>query len=157
MSYRSASQSQTSQLTWCSMEKVAELRKSAEKMSQLIRRPSQESITSDSSPIPPFKPIPKITLQRSSSLPRIEVERPSTPAPAPAGLVTSKPQQHDYSLGQNIPPNAKKLRVRSFLWVKPSVAGLDTSIYSQVHQAAQCCSKGKVKREHQLTATKPAW
>jgi len=114
------------------MEKVAELRKSAEKMSQLIRRPSQESITSDSSPIPPFKPIPKITLQRSSSLPRIEVERPSTPAPAPAGLVTSKPQQHDYSLGQNIPPNAKKLRVRSFLWVKPSVAGLDTSIYSQL-------------------------
>ena len=121
------------------MEKVAELRKSAEKMSQLIRRPSQESITSDSSPIPPFKPIPKITLQRSSSLPRIEVERPSTPASAPAsapaGLVTSKPQQHDYSLGQNIPPNAKKLRVRSFLWVKPSVAGMDTSIYSQVQQA----------------------
>ena len=116
------------------MEKVAD------KVSQLVKRNSKEKLTDPDSPLPPFKPIPKIQLHRESSLPRIEVDRPATPAgtsgqtlPGKPVLVNGKLPQNDYSLGQIIPPNAKKLRVRSFLWVKPSSSsGLDTSIYYQV-------------------------
>ena len=112
------------------MEKVAD------KMSQLVKRNSKEKLTLSEAPLPPFKPIPKIQLQRESSLPRIEVERPITPAlDLKSSLATEntvKVPQHDYSLGQIIPPNAKKLRVRSFLWVKPSTANIDTSVYYQV-------------------------
>lgn len=121
------------------MEKVAD------KVSQLVKRNSKEKLTTnvdpDSSPLPPFKPIPKIQLQRSSSLPRIEVDRPSTPVSnltQPNNKIlqfppSAKLPQNDYSLGQIIPPNAKKLRVRSFLWVRPATGGLDTSIYYQVN------------------------
>ena len=120
--------------------------KVADKVSQLVKRNSKEKLTeaaAPESPLPPFKPIPKIQLARADSLPRIEVERPATPAAAGGGTspghavksvqfpASAKPS--DYSLGQIIPPNAKKLRVRSFLWVKPSASsGLDTSIYYQV-------------------------
>merc|ERR1719411_2572257 len=77
----------------------------------------------------------------------MEVERPATPAAAGGGAspghagksvqfpasAVSAAKPSDYSLGQIIPPNAKKLRVRSFLWVKPSASsGLDTSIYYQL-------------------------
>ena len=116
------------------MEKVAD------KVSQLVKRNSKEKLTDPDTPLPAFKPIPKIQLHRSSSLPRIEVDRPATPSgtkgqnlPGKPVLVSGKLPQNDYSLGQIIPPNAKKLRVRSFLWVKPSSSsGLDTSIYYQV-------------------------
>ena len=128
--------------------------KVADKVSQLVKRNSKEKLTEASaapeSPLPPFKPIPKIQLARADSLPRIEVERPATPAAAAAGgaspghagksvqfpaSAASAAKPSDYSLGQIIPPNAKKLRVRSFLWVKPSASsGLDTSIYYQVYQ-----------------------
>ena len=116
------------------MEKVAD------KVSQLVKRNSKEKLTDPDTPLPAFKPIPKIQLHRSSSLPRIEVDRPATPSgtsgqtlPGKPVQVTGKLPQNDYSLGQIIPPNAKKLRVRSFLWVKPSSSsGLDTSIYYQV-------------------------
>ena len=119
------------------MEKVAD------KVSQLVKRNSKEKLTENVSdcPLPPFKPIPKIQLKRESSLPRIEVDRPSTPighlassSPSPLTLPSAKLPQNDYSLGQIIPPNAKKLRVRSFLWVKPTASsGFDTSIYYQVN------------------------
>ena len=124
--------------------------KVADKVSQLVKRNSKEKLTEAAgpeSPLPPFKPIPKIQLARADSLPRIEVERPATPAAAGGGAspghagksvqfpasAVSAAKPSDYSLGQIIPPNAKKLRVRSFLWVKPSASsGLDTSIYYQV-------------------------
>ena len=117
------------------MEKVAD------KVSQLVKRNSKEKLTDPDTPLPPFKPIPKIQLHRSSSLPRIEVDRPATPSGTSGQTLPGKPvqvngklPQNDYSLGQIIPPNAKKLRVRSFLWVKPSSSsGLDTSIYYQVY------------------------
>ena len=114
------------------MEKVAD------KVSQLVKRNSKEKLTDPDSPLPPFKPIPKIQLHRESSLPRIEVDRPATPvaalaSPSPLSLPSAKLPQNDYSLGQIIPPNAKKLRVRSFLWVKPTTSSyIDTSIYYQV-------------------------
>lgn len=44
----------------------------------------------------------------------------------------SKVQDYESNRGQKIPPNAKKLRVRSFLWVKPTTSGLDTALYSQL-------------------------
>merc|ERR1719411_760022 len=76
----------------------------------------------------------------------MEVERPATPAAAGGGAspghagksvqfpasAVSAAKPSDYSLGQIIPPNAKKLRVRSFLWVKPSTGNIDTSIYYQL-------------------------
>jgi len=117
------------------MEKVAD------KVSQLVKRNSREKLSLSEAPLPPFKPIPKIQLQRESSLPRIEVERPATPAAdlphkvKTRGLdteITVKIPQNDYSLGQIIPPNAKKLRVRSFLWVKPTDGSIDFSIYYQL-------------------------
>jgi len=113
-----------------------------EKMSQLVKRNSKEKISiteTEAANLPPFKPIPKIQLRRESSLPRIEVDSPKTADTPTSGKsvtfpasVSAKLPQNDYSLGQIIPPNAKKLRVRSFLWVKPSTAGLDTSIYYQL-------------------------
>lgn len=110
------------------MEKVAD------KVSQLVKRNSKEklSLSLKESPLPPFKPIPKIQLQRESSLPRIEVDRPATPLAEIPPLKLKPSQSSDYSLGQIIPPNAKKLRVRSFLWVKPSTGNIDTSIYYQL-------------------------
>ena len=91
------------------MEKVAD------KVSQLVKRNSREKLSLSEAPLPPFKPIPKIQLQRESSLPRIEVERPGTPAAdlqhkvKTRGLereITVKIPGNDYSLGQIIPPNA---------------------------------------------------
>merc|ERR1711971_1437403 len=110
------------------MEKVAD------KVSQLVKRNSKEklSLSLSESPLPPFKPIPKIQLQRESSLPRIEVDRPATPLAEIPPLKLKPSQSSDYSLGQIIPPNAKKLRVRNFLWVKPSTGNIDTSIYYQL-------------------------
>jgi len=116
------------------MEKVAD------RVSQLVKRNSKEKLTENvpDSPLPPFKPIPKIQLKRESSLPRIEVDRPATPvgalvSPSPLTLPSAKLPKNDYSLGQIIPPNAKKLRVRSFLWVKPTASSyIDTSIYYQL-------------------------
>ena len=108
------------------MEKVAD------KVSQLVKRNSKEKLALPDSPLPPFKPIPKIQLQRESSLPRIEVDRPATPLAELPPLKLKPSQSPDYSLGQIIPPNAKKLRVRSFLWVKPSTGNIDTTIYYQV-------------------------
>ena len=116
------------------MEKVAD------RVSQLVKRNSKEKLTENvPDSLPPFKPIPKIQLKRESSLPRIEVDRPATPvaalaSPSPLALPSAKLPQNDYSLGQIIPPNAKKLRVRSFLWVKPTTSSyIDTSIYYQVN------------------------
>jgi len=125
------------------MEKVAQ------KVSQILKRPSQEEFPE--STLPPFKPLPKIQLQRESSLPRIEVERPHTPVSPKTSLnsrsttITSYPpyQALEYAknlksadfesnIGQKIPPNAKKLRVRSFLWVKPTTSGVDSTLYNQL-------------------------
>jgi len=108
------------------MEKVAD------KVSQLVKRNSKEKLSLSEPPLPAFKPIPKIQLQRESSLPRIEVERPATPLAELPPLKLKPSPSSDYSLGQIIPPNAKKLRVRSFLWVKPSDGNIDTSIYYQL-------------------------
>jgi len=108
------------------MEKVAD------KVSQLVKRNSKEMLSLSESPLPPFKPIPKVQLQRESSLPRIEVERPATPLAELPPLKLKPSPSSDYSLGQIIPPNAKKLRVRSFLWVKPSTGNIDTSVYYQL-------------------------
>ena len=123
------------------MEKVAH------KVSQILKRPSQEEFPE--STLPPFKPLPKIQLHRESSLPRIEVDRPITPS-SPKTSLNSRPmspypqyqtlqyakgsnvQDYESNRGQKIPPNAKKLRVRSFLWVKPTTSGLDSALYNQV-------------------------
>jgi len=123
------------------MEKVAH------KVSQILKRPSQEEFPE--STLPPFKPLPKIQLHRESSLPRIEVDRPSTPS-SPKTSLNSRPmspypqyqtlqyakgsnvQDYESNRGQKIPPNAKKLRVRSFLWVKPTTSGLDSALYNQL-------------------------
>jgi len=123
------------------MEKVAH------KVSQILKRPSQEEFPESN--LPPFKPLPKIQLHRESSLPRIEVDRPITPSSPKTSLNSrpmspypqyqtlqyakgSKVQDYESNRGQKIPPNAKKLRVRSFLWVKPTTSGLDTALYSQL-------------------------
>ena len=122
------------------MEKVAD------KVSQLVKRNSKEMLSLSESPLPPFKPIPKVQLQRESSLPRIEVERPATPLAELPPLKLKPSPSSDYSLGQIIPPNAKKLRVRSFLWVKPSTGNIDTSVYYQVSTWMPC--------SHQRSATR---
>jgi len=124
------------------MEKVAE------KVSKILKRPSQEEFPE--SVLPAFKPLPKIQLQRESSLPRIEVDRPHAPI-SPKTSLNSRPMSpypqyntltytngvkipdYESNRGQKIPPNAKKLRVRSFLWVKPtSATGIDTALYNQL-------------------------
>jgi len=123
------------------MEKVAQ------KVSQILKRPSQEEIPE--SALPPFKPLPKFQLQRESSLPRIEVDRPHTPSSPKTSLSsrpsspypqyqaiayanTTKTPDYESNRGQKIPPNAKKLRVKSFLWVKPTTTGIDTALYNQL-------------------------
>ena len=123
------------------MEKVAK------KVSQILKRPSQEEFPE--SVLPAFKPLPKIQLHRESSLPRIEVDRPHTTL-SPKTSLNSRPMSpypqyqtlsyekglknadYESNRGQKIPPNAKKLRVRSFLWVKPTTTGIDTTLYNQV-------------------------
>lgn len=123
------------------MEKVAQ------KVSQIKKRLSQEEFPE--SVLPAFKPLPKIQLQRESSLPRIEVDRPHTPA-SPKTSLNSRPMSpypqyqtlsyangvkipdYESNRGQKIPPNAKKLRVKSFLWVKPTTTGIDTALYNQL-------------------------
>jgi len=123
------------------MEKVAE------KVSQIIKRASQEEFPE--SVLPAFKPLPKIQLHRESSLPRIEVDRPHTPLSPKTSLSTRpmspypqyqtlsyangvKIPDYESNRGQKIPPNAKKLRVKSFLWVKPTTSGMDTTLYNQL-------------------------
>jgi len=116
------------------------------KVHTLFKKPSLEEIKSDSN-LPPFKPLPKIQLARSSSLPRIDMpERPQTPTtpstPAiygsadlvkPSGRGMEAISYMDCHRGQIIPPNAKKLRVRSFLWVKPiGTSTYDTAVFAQL-------------------------
>ena len=132
------------------MEKVAQ------KVSQILKRPSQEEIPE--SALPPFKPLPKFQLQRESSLPRIEVDRPHTPSSPKTSLSsrpsspypqyqaiayanTTKTPDYESNRGQKIPPNAKKLRVKSFLWVKPTTTGIDTALYNQVISFIFICEK----------------
>jgi len=125
-------------------EEAKKISQEMKKMSQMFtKKPSIEEIPPDSI-LPGFKPLPKIQLQRSSSLPRIEMpERPQTPSspaiyqpleyirPSKGGMSTIS--DFESYRGQKIPPNAKKLRVRSFLWVKPITAGsCDTAIIAQL-------------------------
>jgi len=123
------------------MEKVAE------KVVQILKRPSQEEFPE--SVLPPFKSLPKILLRRESSLPRIEVDRPHTPL-SPKTSLNSRPMSslphyqtlsyakdvktpdYESNRGQKIPANAKKLRVKSFLWVKPTTTGIETALYKQL-------------------------
>ena len=131
------------------MEKVAD------KVSQLVKRNSKEKLSLSEPPLPAFKPIPKIQLQRESSLPRIEVERPATPLAELPPLKLKPSPSSDYSLGQIIPPNAKKLRVRSFLWVKPSDGNIDTSIYYQVSSRILCGHQRSATRHLQRPTNYP--
>jgi len=125
-------------------EEAKKISQEMKKMSQIFtKKPSLEEIPPDSV-LPAFKPLPKIQLQRSSSLPRIEMpERPQTPSspavyqpleivkPSRGGMATIS--DFESYRGQKIPPNAKKLRVRSFLWVKPITTGsYDTNIIAQL-------------------------
>jgi len=79
--------------------------------------------------------IPHVKLERESSLPRIEIERPSTPSTPNTPLRLSTPPLYTIPSRTNpenvkfsskecevmstIPPHTKKLRMRSFLWVRP--------------------------------------
>lgn len=118
------------------------------KVHHLFKKPSLELIPPESV-LPAFKPLAKVQLQRSSSLPRIDLpERPGTPVaalPSPAIYGTTDLVRHSGTRcmsaisdinshrGQIIPPNAKKLRVRSFLWVKPiSSNSYDTAVFAQL-------------------------
>jgi len=128
-------------------EEVRKVSNELKKVSQiLVKKPSLDEIPPDTM-LPAFKPLPKIQLARSSSLPRIEMpDRPATPStPTTANIYGSmdivKPSGNgmkpfsdiDSHRGQIIPPNAKKLRVRSFLWVKPiSSSTYDTSVFAQL-------------------------
>jgi hypothetical protein len=133
------------------MEKISqEVKKVSSEMKKvhlLFKKPSLEEIPTDSV-LPAFKPLAKVQLQRSSSLPRIDLpERPGTPVIAPpspaiygttdlvkpSGRCMSAISDVDSHRGQIIPPNAKKLRVRSFLWVKPiSSSSYDTAVFAQL-------------------------
>jgi len=92
--------------------------------------------------------IPHVKLERESSLPRIEIDRPSTPISrcstpirsttpitmpskiSPDNVRFASKQEEVFS---NIPPNTKKLRMRSFLWVKPVEQGSVTaSLFAQL-------------------------
>jgi len=123
------------------------MEKIAEKVVQILKRPSQEEFPD--SVLPAFKPLPKILLRRESSLPRIEVDRPHTPL-SPKTSLNSRPMspypqyqtlsyakdvkisEYESNRGQKIPANAKKLRVKSFLWVKPTTTGIETALYNQL-------------------------
>jgi len=125
------------------------MEKIAEKVVQILKRPSQEEFPD--SVLPAFKPLPKILLRRESSLPRIEVDRPHTPL-SPKTSLNSRPMspypqyqtlsyakdvkisEYESNRGQKIPANAKKLRVKSFLWVKPTTTGIETALYNQVNK-----------------------
>lgn len=86
--------------------------------------------------------IPTIKLEREASLPRIEIDRPLTPvtprrAPSfpisPLGLTNSNYSKEHEAFSPPIPPNTKKLRMRSFLWVKPvQQSSITSTIYAQL-------------------------
>jgi len=86
------------------------------------------------SPNPRVARIPHIKLEREGSLPRIDLSStpgtpttPSAPRPLPSYPMDSPSSSSSSSKSAvssynhpTIPPNTKKLRMRSFLWVKPA-------------------------------------
>lgn len=86
--------------------------------------------------------VSKIKLERVSSLPRIDVDRPRTPSFSSIPYMTPKSSISGSSsqskADQNYdsiptPPNTKKLRMRSFLWIKPeSTAVSSSSVVAQL-------------------------
>jgi len=91
--------------------------------------------------------IPHVKLERESSLPRIEIERPSTPN-TPLRLATQssfytipsktntdkvKFSSKEDEVFSTIPPHTKKLRMRSFLWVRPVTrSSVTVSLFAQL-------------------------
>lgn len=78
--------------------------------------------------------VSKIKLERVSSLPRIELDRPRTPSFSTSYTHSkreSKTEQNNEAGAT--PPNTKKLRMRSFLWIKPESSEVRyTSIVAQL-------------------------
>lgn len=90
---------------------------------------------------PKMARIPTIRLERESSLPRIELNGPLTPNTAPARTnpfsfksVSNEnyKQSKEDQFNPPIPPKTKKLRMRSFLWVKPVESPSSSSLYAQL-------------------------
>jgi len=127
------------------LKKISQILVKRPSLDDLVKKPSLDEIPPDITTLPGFKPFPKLQLVRSSSLPRIEMpDRPATPTTPhiygsfdivrPCSSNGMKAiSDIDSHRGQMIPPNAKKLRVRSFLWVKPiSSSTYDTAIFAQL-------------------------
>jgi hypothetical protein len=100
--------------------------------------------------------IPHAKLERESSLPRIDLDRPSTPRPStpstplnsrhltpPLYTIPSRTNPDNVKFGSigskehevisTIPHHTKKLRMRSFLWVRPVQQGSVTaSLFAQL-------------------------
>lgn len=96
---------------------------------------------------PPLKiRIPTVKLERESSLPRIEIDHPRTPTitrprtATPTFSIPSKsnPENVHFTTKEeevfaSIPPKTKKLRMKSFLWVKPIATNSSTaSLFGQL-------------------------
>jgi len=85
--------------------------------------------------------IPHIKLEREGSLPRIELSTPSTPTtPTTPRKMPVYPSSgtgmanKSSSYSPSIPPNTKKLRMRSFLWVKPvdTTGSVTSGLFAQL-------------------------
>jgi len=91
--------------------------------------------------------IPHVKLERESSLPRIEIDRPSTPvtpinrmATPPLYTIPSRTNPDNVKFASkedevysHIPPKTKKLRMRSFLWVRPvQQSSVTASLFAQL-------------------------
>lgn len=117
-------------------------------VAKIIKKVSSTEKVTESS-LPHYKPIPKAIvskLQRESSLPRIEVERPSPlcrSASAPIASSTLNIQSlvlHNDNFdankddrSQKLLTNTKKVRgLRSFLWVKPQSSTGSATFVSQL-------------------------
>ncbi|XP_023343142.1 solute carrier family 2, facilitated glucose transporter member 6 [Eurytemora carolleeae] len=79
--------------------------------------------------------IPSVRLEREGSLPRIELGSvtPTTPVRSlQYGPSFGIPKYNKGSIEGYIPPNTKKLRMRSFLWVKPALESPASALFSQL-------------------------
>jgi len=84
--------------------------------------------------------IPTIRLEREASLPRIEIDRPLTPNTAPPrhnpfsfkSVANANYKGAEDTFNPPIPPKTKKLRMRSFLWVKPVENSSSSSLFAQL-------------------------
>jgi len=94
---------------------------------------------------PTLTRIPTIKLERESSLPRIEVDRPMTPTTqrhfqnftlrSTGGITNANyaSAKEKETFTDPIPPNTKKLRMKSFLWVKPvQTTNVTSTLFAQL-------------------------